>query len=172
MIYFIRHGESEANVANVFSGPDSLITYHGREQARVAGEKLKSDGIVIDRIISSTYQRASETAVVIANMIGFDIDKIQYDHRLVEINCGELTYKSRDQYTELQMLGCDGAEDIYKFQERVMKSFNEIKNLPGNTLIVSHAGVERIISVTTQGLPLMDLVRLPEYPNATVVELD
>jgi len=171
MIYFIRHGESEANVANVFSGPDSLITDHGREQARVAGEKLKSDGIVVDRIISSTYQRSTETARIIAEAIGFDVDKIQYDHRLVEINCGELTYKSRSDYTERQMLECDGAEDAYKFQERVMKSFNEIKLLPGNTLIVSHAGVGCMINSTKNGLSASDFIEVDEYPNATVVEL-
>jgi len=172
MIYFIRHGESQANVDNTFSGPDSFITENGRAQSQAAGEKLVADGIVIDRIISSTYERATETAKIITKAIGFDVDKIQYDHRLVEIDCGSVTYKSQENITQRQMLECDGAEDVVKFQERVMKSFNEIKNLPGNTLIVSHAGVGRMINATKQGIQPADFINLPEYPNATIVELN
>lgn len=44
--------------------------------------------------------------------------------------------------------------------------------MPGNTLIVSHAGVGRIIECARIGRPLSEFYDIPEYPNATVVELD
>jgi len=47
MIYFIRHGQSQANADNVFGSPETPLTEIGRQQAKAAGEKLKADGIVV-----------------------------------------------------------------------------------------------------------------------------
>lgn len=40
MIYFIRHGESEANERKVFAGQkdDSILTEKGREQAKATAK--------------------------------------------------------------------------------------------------------------------------------------
>jgi len=168
MIYFIRHGESEANADNLFSWPEAKITENGRLQAKSAGEKFDINNIIIDRIISSTCERAVDTAKIIAGVIDFDQAKIQYDHRLVEIDCGILSGKPRRDITNRQMLSVDGAEDVNKFQERVMKSFNEIKLLPGNTLVVSHAGVGCMINAMKIGMPAKNFVDVPEYPNARI----
>ncbi len=55
MIYFVRHGESEANLKGVFAGQrdNSLLTEKGKQQARVTAQNIKNKGILIDRIISS-----------------------------------------------------------------------------------------------------------------------
>jgi broad specificity phosphatase PhoE len=45
MIYFVRHGLSEANVKRVFAGQkdDSLLVQEGREQAKNTAKKIKDE---------------------------------------------------------------------------------------------------------------------------------
>jgi broad specificity phosphatase PhoE len=75
MIYFIRHGESEANLRHVFAGQkdNSALTDKGREQARLEGEKIKSLNLSISKIISSPLIRAHDTAKIVAGIIGLII---------------------------------------------------------------------------------------------------
>src|SRR6185369_5325047 len=93
MIYFVRHGESEANLKGVFAGQrdDSLLTQKGREQARKTAENIKEKGLVFDRIISSPLKRTFETAKIIASIIGFDTNKIEIDSCITEYDMGNLT---------------------------------------------------------------------------------
>jgi broad specificity phosphatase PhoE len=53
MIYFVRHGESEANARKVFAGKrdDSLLTKKGEEQAKEVANHVKSLGISIDSLL-------------------------------------------------------------------------------------------------------------------------
>ena len=65
-IYFVRHGQSEANTAHVFSnrGWRHPLTALGREQARSLADHLR--GQPIARIVSSPLQRAVETAQILS----------------------------------------------------------------------------------------------------------
>src|SRR3712207_2041072 len=57
-LYFIRHGESEFNKANKWTGStDTPLTDTGHKQAKKAGKKLRDQGVVFDIIISSPSQR-------------------------------------------------------------------------------------------------------------------
>ena len=69
-LYLIRHGQSVANVdpSHYYAEHDHLIglTDHGREQAKVAGDKILS--LVQERpfsIVHSPFVRAAETASII-----------------------------------------------------------------------------------------------------------
>ena len=57
-MYYVRHGESEANLLGIWAGSqsDSPLTELGVKQAIETGEKLK--GKKISRIISSPLIRA------------------------------------------------------------------------------------------------------------------
>src|SRR5256885_9383277 len=60
-LYFVRHGESEANAAQVFAGQtDSPLTAKGREQAKVVARALRP--VPFDRIVASTLSRTKDTA--------------------------------------------------------------------------------------------------------------
>lgn len=93
MIYFIRHGESEANVKKVFAGQkeDSLLTDEGREQAKITAKEIIKEGLKIDKIYSSPLKRASETAKIIAEELGFDASEIIIEERVIEYDMGSLT---------------------------------------------------------------------------------
>ena len=64
IVYFTRHGESVANVADreLQPAPEDAdrLSERGWEQARGVGERLRGEGI--DAIVASPYGRAQETA--------------------------------------------------------------------------------------------------------------
>lgn len=176
MFYFVRHGESQANVDNIFAGPGypAPLSSLGRAQATAAGNELKNKGIVVDYIIASSMGRAKETATIIADTIGFDPANIQYDDRLVEHDMGSLNGKTMEGITTgHQIVEADGAEDPRAFQRRVLGSLRDLATLSGNVLIVSHGGVGRIIEATRINLKdLRDFYDIEGYPNAQVVSLE
>lgn len=62
-VFIVRHGESEANLKNIF-GTDSPLTENGKEQASMLASRLRLENI--DAIISSPMTRALATAKIIA----------------------------------------------------------------------------------------------------------
>jgi len=64
-IFFVRHGESEANTQRIFSntGWKHQLTKLGRQQAEALAESLSSRGIT--EIFTSPIMRASESAEIV-----------------------------------------------------------------------------------------------------------
>merc|ERR1712179_88229 len=61
-IVFIRHGESEWNVANKFTGwTDVDLSAKGTEEAKEAGNILREKGFAFDQIYTSVLKRSKET---------------------------------------------------------------------------------------------------------------
>lgn len=173
MIYFIRHGESEANLKHVFAGQkdDSPLTEKGRTQAREEGNKIKEMGVTIDRIVSSPLIRARDTASIVAGIIGYTKD-IEVDPSITEYDMGVLTGTPVTNITSLQMIAAEHAEDPQKFFDRVLEFLNEYKGSDETILMVCHAGVGRVIeTIKTKGDPRL-FFDIPAYPNAMVVKLD
>ncbi len=72
IVYFVRHGESEGNIAPVYQSTDSPLTEKGRQQARiVAGRCFR---LPIQAIISSTQLRAKDTANIIGEVTGHTVE--------------------------------------------------------------------------------------------------
>jgi broad specificity phosphatase PhoE len=72
IVYFTRHGESVANVADrtMEAEPKDAdrLSERGHEQARGLGERLKGEGI--EAILASPFGRAQETAQGIGDVLG------------------------------------------------------------------------------------------------------
>lgn len=62
-IYFIRHGQSAQNEANVRQGASGGLSKKGREQADFVGKRFEK--IPVDIILVSPYERTKETAEII-----------------------------------------------------------------------------------------------------------
>src|SRR6476620_1157408 len=61
-LVLIRHGESEWNKENRFTGwTDVDLSDKGREEARAAGQLLRADGYVFDIAYTSVLTRAIRT---------------------------------------------------------------------------------------------------------------
>jgi broad specificity phosphatase PhoE len=71
-IYFIRHGESEGNVGPVRQDADSPLTERGRRQAEYMAKRCLR--LPIDCLISSDMVRAQETATIIGEIIGKEVE--------------------------------------------------------------------------------------------------
>lgn len=87
-IYFVRHGESQANLLHEISnrGLQHGLTRQGREQALTLARHLQSLSIAC--IYSSPLLRAIETSILIANQLGLDYEVVaalrEYDCGIVE----------------------------------------------------------------------------------------
>ncbi|MBX4198343.1 histidine phosphatase family protein [Candidatus Parcubacteria bacterium] len=62
-VYFVRHGETEANRKNFAQDEKGALSELGRQQAEFVGKRFKN--IPIDLIVSSPYLRAKETTEII-----------------------------------------------------------------------------------------------------------
>lgn len=71
-IYFVRHGESEGNVQKVHQTSDNPLSEIGRAQAKMVAHRFEH--IAIDRLISSPYRRAQQTAAAISAVKNIAID--------------------------------------------------------------------------------------------------
>jgi broad specificity phosphatase PhoE len=66
VVYFVRHAQSEHNVAPVFQSPDSPLSSTGIRQAERIAERVSR--LAFETLITSTFQRARETAQIIARV--------------------------------------------------------------------------------------------------------
>ncbi len=174
MIYFIRHGESEANLKGVFAGQrdNSLLTEKGIEQAQITANLIKNTIPKIDRIISSPLKRTIETTNIIAKEIGFDVNNIEIDDRITEYDMGSITGTPIKNISSLVLISAKDAEDTNEFKDRVYSCIKELSNLPENILIVSHAGVGRILETIKENKEAALFYDIPAYPNASVKIID
>ena len=103
----LRHGESQWNLENRFTGwVDIPLSLKGEEEARTAGRKLI--GFRFDRAYVSVLKRAIDTLGIVLEVIGQTDIPIEKDQALNERMYGELQ-------------GLNKAETIAKFGEHQVK---------------------------------------------------
>ncbi len=172
MIYFIRHGETEANERKVFAGQkdDSILTKKGRVQARAIAREIIEGGIKIDRMIASPMARTMETAHIVAQELGFDISRITKDERIIEYDLGSLSGTPWSPI--INLIEAEGTEDPDIFKDRILSCINEIKEFPGNTLLVSHGIVARMLKTIKAGNDPKSFNEMPTLTNASILEID
>ena len=89
LLVLIRHGESQWNLENRFTGwTDVPLTDKGRDEARGAGEKLR--GIHFDKAYTSVLRRAIDTLDIVLQAIGQVGIPVSYDQALNERHYGDL----------------------------------------------------------------------------------
>ena len=90
-LILLRHGESQWNFENRFTGwKDVSLTLTGVQEATFSGEQLLRTNVAINSIYTSVLKRATETADIVADIIKFPKENIQYDWRLNERHYGAL----------------------------------------------------------------------------------
>jgi probable phosphoglycerate mutase len=174
MIYFIRHGLSEANVKHVFAGQgdDSPLVEEGFAQARVAGRHVLEQGLNVRRIVSSPLIRTRQTATEVAAVIGFNEEQIVYDARIIEYDMGVLTGTPHHAVTSLELVAAEGAEDPEAFRDRVVACVKQYNQLPGDTLFICHGGVGKLLETLKEGKEPKFFYDVPIWPNASVILID
>ena len=176
-LYYIRHGLSEANKANKWSGStDTPLTPEGHEQAKIVGAKAKNQGLVFDIIISSPLQRAVHTANHVALATGYDQSKIVLLPELSERHFGILENTHSPEavklYTQGEYMidGIEGVERLVDFQWRAQQVLDYLRSLPYETvLVVGHGAFARTLLRSINGQPIT--VYVEPLPNAEIVKV-
>lgn len=153
-VYFVRHAEGDKNKSDVWVSDNTGLTEKGKKQAEFIASRCSK--LKVNLIISSTYQRARETAETIKNKINIpitwsdllverkwpseqsglskdhpkskDIEKIIWD----SFSNPEFRYSDEENFTDIK--------------ERIKKVLQLLENRPEeNILVVTHGFVLRII---------------------------
>ena len=91
-LVLVRHGQSEANAANSFTGwSESPLTDKGRAEAAFVARQLVAAGLYLSRIFQSTLDRCAETVRIIVQALGASEIPIVADGALIERDYGALT---------------------------------------------------------------------------------
>ncbi len=97
LLVLIRHGQSEWNLLNLFTGwKDPDLTEKGVAEARAAGRMLKARGFTFDIAYTSTLTRAEHTLSLMLEELGQTGLETIRDQALNERDYGELTGLNKD----------------------------------------------------------------------------
>ena len=154
-LYFVRHGESTANLLREFSNGDLKhpLTERGVEQARRLARSLS--GIPIERIYSSPVLRAVQTAQVLAESLGAPLE---VNEALREWSVGvyegttdpigwELHSQVQDLWLNHQQFDArmPGGESFRDIQQRFVPFIDGLvsagRDSDLNTILVGHGGL-------------------------------
>lgn len=153
-LVLIRHGESQWNLENRFTGwVDVPLSPKGIEEAKAAGKKLT--GYTFDRAFSSVLARANETLRLILETIGQTAIPVEKDKALNErmygelqgLNKAETAKKYGDDQVKIWRRSYDvrppGGESLQDTAERVLPYYeSRIKPhvLKGETILIAAHG--------------------------------
>ena len=97
VLVLVRHGESEGNKLNLFTGwRDPDLTEKGVAEAKAAGQRLKAEGLKFDVAFTSVLSRAQRTLKLILAEIGQTGLTTIKDAALNERDYGELSGLNKD----------------------------------------------------------------------------
>lgn len=116
-IVLLRHGESQWNLENRFTGwVDVDLTAKGREEAKTAGELLRSKGFAFDVAYTSVLKRAIRTLWTTLDALDQMWVPVRKEWRLNERHYGALSGLNKSEtaakYGEAQVLKWRRAYDI------------------------------------------------------------
>ena len=179
-ILLIRHGQSEWNKLNLFTGFKNVeLTEQGANEAKKASENFKELGVKFDLVYTSLLSRAQKTAKIILE----GLDQFEYltnNHKIIEDSAlnerdyGDLTgldkketadkygeeqvYKWRRGYSDRPPAG-ESLEDVVLrvrnyFELEILPQIHSISN--NNILIAAHGNSLRAL------LLVMDVYQINE----------
>ena len=97
LLVLVRHGESEWNKKNLFTGwRDIDLTENGIAEARAAGRRLKAHGIRFDVAFTSALKRAQRSLDFILEEMGQTSIPVIRDQALNERDYGDLAGLNKD----------------------------------------------------------------------------
>lgn len=177
-LIFVRHGQSESNLAQVFTGQgDTRLTDLGREQAQRTARYLKQ--FPISHIYASDLCRAMDTAAPTAQVLGLAVVP---NSNLREIYAGKWEGKSYGTLKEIygdfykmwiEDLGRahpDGGERVLDLYRRVNGEIERLVQLHRGECIAvfSHATPARAVACKWFGYAPEDMGKVPWANNASV----
>ncbi len=176
LLVLIRHGESQWNLENRFTGwIDVPLTEKGRAEARSAGERVRH--IHFDKVYTSVLQRATETLDIVLDISGQRGLPVTCDQALNERHYGDLQGLNKTETAEKfgkeqvhlwrrsydvpppngESLKDTAARTLPYFEEHILPDLRAGKNV----LVVAHGNSLRSI-----------VMRLDQLSREQVLELN
>ncbi|HWQ41770.1 MAG TPA: histidine phosphatase family protein [Desulfosporosinus sp.] len=170
-IFLVRHGQIDYGSEKRYIGVTDLpLSDAGIRQ--VTRLKEYFSGIEIDKAFTSPLNRCRQTAEILLE--GSNTNSLVLNE-LKEINMGEWENRTinyvfdhfREMYEKrgatIDVFIPAGGESFEQLQKRVMPAFESIvENTRGNTLVISHAGVNRVILSKLLDFPLKDIFKISQ----------
>ena len=176
LLVLIRHGESQWNLENRFTGwTDVPLTDKGRDEARRAGEKIRD--IHFDRAYTSVLKRAIDTLDIVLEAIGQVGIPVAYDQALNERHYGDLQGLNKAETAEKY-----GKEQVHIWRRSydvAPPGGESLKDTAARTLpyfeahIVPHLRAGENVLVSAHGNSLRSIVmHLDKLSREQVLELN
>lgn len=181
-LYFIRHGETDWNVAGRIQGSyDSELNETGINQAKELGSKVLESELKIARIYSSKQKRALKTAEIISEITNIECIPTE---GLEEINLGSwegLKWKEvrekypteyEEWYQKRRYTKAPNGESYQDMLERVLEALHKI--IAANSedvVIVTHGAVIMCLQCYITDTPFNDMGKF-KSENAVITEID
>ncbi|MCR4260887.1 MAG: histidine phosphatase family protein [Candidatus Colwellbacteria bacterium] len=156
-VILMRHGQTDCNKNGIWMGRklDESINDTGREQIVKTIPELKA--LNPELIIASPMKRTKESAEIIQEALGIPIE---FDERIVEIDIGSLSGKSREEAATFMSLSMEEAIHLYRvgeydytslggesFQHILERTQNFLKDLSQRkekcVIVMAHGGLVR-----------------------------
>jgi 2,3-bisphosphoglycerate-dependent phosphoglycerate mutase len=171
----LRHGESQWNLENRFTGwVDVPLSHKGEQEAREAGQKIRA--FRFDEAFTSVLIRAKETLRIVLEVIGQTNIPVEEDQALNErmygdlqgLNKAETAQKYGEQQVKVWRRSYDvappGGESLKDTAERVLPYYQkriEPELLAGRTiLIVAHGNSLRALVMHLNQLSKEEILEL------------
>ena len=177
ILVLVRHGQSEWNQKNLFTGwKDPKLTHQGIKEAVEAGKSLKAEDMNFDIMFTSDLFRAQETGrLILKEMDQTDIPFVKH-RSLNERNYGDLAGLNKDdareRWGEEQVhiwrrsfdIPPPGGESLKNTAERVLPYF-ESEIMPKideglNVLIAAHGNSLRALVMQLENIDPDERVKL------------
>jgi 2,3-bisphosphoglycerate-dependent phosphoglycerate mutase len=175
VLVLVRHGESEWNKLNLFTGwKDPGLSEKGVEEARTAGRLLKAEGYKFDVAYTSALSRAQQTLDIMLQELGQTGLETHEDQKLNERDYGDLSGLNKDEarkkWGEKQVhiwrrsfdVPPPGGESLKDTAARVLPYY-DAKILPElkagrNVLVSAHGNSLRALIMKLEGLTGEEIV--------------
>ena len=175
VLYFCRHGETQANVERRFQGrtTDTPLTDKGRQQSRTLALLLERDTSAFEQLsfVSSPMGRAQTTMEIILETLELPSDRFSIDERLQEISLGRwdgltddearaldpamFSRRGNDKW-DVRVPGGENYADVAK------RAGSWVLGLRRDTFAVSHGAFTRILRGLFSGMTWREMSALDE----------
>ncbi len=185
-LVLVRHGQSEWNAKNLFTGwKNPGLTSAGEKEAIDAGNLIKERDIKFSIMFTSALKRAQITGQMILDVIDQTNIEVIKDQALNERDYGELAGLNKDdarkQWGEEQVhiwrrsydIPPPGGESLKDTAERVLPYFNSLilpKLLQGeNILVAAHGNSLRSLVMQLDNLSKDEVIALEIPTGAPII---
>ena len=184
-IYIARHGQNEDNVNGILNGHRDLpLTDLGRSQAQELARGIIEAEIHFSSIYCSPLKRAHETAIIVRDILGIEIEPIILPE-LIERDFGVMTGVPINEVesrcspnivktdTITYFLNPERAETFPQLVERGHKVLETVRSQQneGNALLVCHGDIGKMVYVAATGKKWRDVLINFHFGNCDLIDV-